>query len=273
MSTLTHSAGRAARPGHVLELLTRGGFIGYGVLHLVFAWLALQIALGTPRDETDQSGAFRVLVRQPLGRPLVILVAIGLAAMALWQLFEAAVGHRDERGGRRVLERLVSVGRAVVYGALSWTAWRVQAGTGTSSAGSEQKATAGVLAHPAGRILIIIAGVVLMGIGVVLVVYGARQMFRKVLHTEQMGVQLRAVVCRFGQAGYVAKGVAYGIVGPLLISVAAQKNAAKSTGLDGALRTLAGKPYGELLLIVIAVGFLAFAVYCAFQARYRKVGV
>jgi hypothetical protein len=272
MSTLTHTA-RAARPSHVLELLARGGFIGYGVLHLVVAWLALQIALGTPRDEGDQSGAFRVLVRQPLGRPLVILVAIGLAAMALWQLVEAAVGHRDERGGRRVAERLLSVGRTAIYGLLSWTAWKVQAGSPTSAAGSQRQATAGVLAHPEGRILVIIAGVVMVVVGIVLVVYGAKQMFRRVLHTEQMSVQVRAVACRFGQAGYVAKGVAYGAVGPLLITAATQKDAAKSTGLDGALRTLAGKPWGELLLIVIAVGFLAFAVYCFFQSRYRKVGV
>ncbi len=271
MSALTHSV-RSARSSNVLELLTRCGFIGYGLLHLAVAWLALQIALGTPRDESDQSGAFRVLVRQPLGRPLVILVAIGLVAMALWQLLEAAVGHRDERGARRIGERLVSVVRAVVYGALAWTAWQVQAGVPASSAGQQRRATAGVLAHPEGRALIIAAGVVMVVVGIGLAVYGARQMFRRVLHTEQMSVQLRAVVGRFGQAGYVAKGVAFGVVGVLLVVAATQKDAAKSSGLDGALRTLAGKPWGELLLIVIAVGFLAFAVYCAFQSRYRKVG-
>lgn len=50
-----------------------------------------------------------------------------------------------------------------------------------------------------------------------------------------------------------------------------KKDAGRSTGLDGALHTLAGKPYGQVLLIATATGFAAFGVYWLFQSRYRKV--
>jgi hypothetical protein len=86
-----------------------------------------------------------------------------------------------------------------------------------------------------------------------------------------MNYGIRKLVVGLGQVGYIAKGIAFGIVGLLVAGAAVQRNAAKSNGLDGALHTLAGKPYGQVLLVAIAAGFAAFGLYCFFQSRYRKV--
>ena len=74
-----------------------------------------------------------------------------------------------------------------------------------------------------------------------------------------------------GQIGYAVKGAAYAIVGVLLVVAAATYSSHKSTGLDGALRTLAAQPFGVVLLLVVVLGFALFGVYCFFQSRYRKV--
>jgi hypothetical protein len=263
-------ATRVANSG-TLEALTRIGFIGYGLFHLAVAWLAVQIAMGRPRDEGDQSGAFRTLASQPFGRVLLIVVTVGLAAMAVWQLLLAAVGHGAERGRSRTMERLASAGRTIVYGALAWTAFRVFSGNPTSSAEQQQQATAGVMAHPAGRLLVGLAGLAILALGVGMIVYGAKHKFERKLMITRMSHQTRVTARRLGQAGYVAKGVAFGIVGLLLLDAAVSQNPAKSRGLDAALHTLVGQPYGPFLLLLIAAGFLAFAIYCFFQAKYRKV--
>jgi hypothetical protein len=77
---------------------------------------------------------------------------------------------------------------------------------------------------------------------------------------------------RLGQVGYVAKGVAFTIVGLLLLDAALTHNPAKSRGLDAALRALAHQPFGVFLLIAVGIGFAAFGLYCFIQSRYRKVG-
>jgi hypothetical protein len=274
MTSMAHSARRTvgrARHSHLLEALTRGGFVGYGLLHLAVGWLALQIAFGHATQEGSQSGAFKLLSHQPLGRPLLVVVAIGLLAMAVWQALEAAVGHHDETGGRRVAERVFSAARAVVYTALAWTAFTVQAGASTSSAGQQEQATAGVLAHPAGRVLVVLGAIVVTGVGIGLLVYGAKRMFVRRLMTGRMSYSTRRLAVGLGRVGYIAKGVAFGIAGLLAFAAAVKKDAARSTGLDGALHTLAGKPYGQLLLVAVAAGFAAFGVYCFFQSRYRRV--
>jgi hypothetical protein len=265
------NAWRVATSGP-LEALFRIGFIGYGLVHLAVAWLAIQLALGKSTGDSDQGGAFRTLARQPFGRFLLIVVVVGLAAMALWQLLLAAVGHREEQGTRRrTAERLASIGRTILYAALAWTAYRVVTGVPTSSAQQSQTATAGVMAHPSGRFLVAVAGLAVLALGIGLVVYGAKRQFEKRLMILQMNHRTRQAARRLGQAGYIAKGVAFGIVGVLLVDAAVTHNPAKSRGLDAALRTLIAQPYGTFLLFLVAIGFAAFGIYCFFQARYRKV--
>ena len=86
-----------------------------------------------------------------------------------------------------------------------------------------------------------------------------------------MSPTVRKSTRRLGVVGYVAKGVAYAIVGVLVVVAAVQYDPAKSRGLDGALKTLAGQSYGAWLLGLVAIGIAAFGIYCFFQARYRKV--
>ena len=272
--TTTHSARQTARRvahSDVLEVLTRTGFVGYALFHLAVAWLALQIALGHPAATGDQSGAFQTLVAYPFGKALLIVVIVGLAAMALWQLLLAAVGHQAERGKARTFERLASAGRTIIYSALAWTAGQVVAGAPASSAGQQQNATAGILAQPAGRWLVALAGLAILALGIGMAIYGYKKAFEKRLRTSQMSGRTRRTAVLLGKFGYIAKGAAFAIVGVLLAQVAITNDASKSRGLDEALRTLAAQPFGTLLLIVVAVGFAAFGVYCFYQSRYRKV--
>jgi hypothetical protein len=272
--TAVHSARRTAQRAarsDALELLTRIGFVGYGLLHLAVAWLAAQIALGRPAGAGDQAGAFGYLAAQPFGRFPLVMIIIGLTAMAVWQLLLAAVGHRAERGFSRTAERVASAARTVIYAALAWTAYKVVAGSSPSNAEQAQNATAGIMAKPAGPLLVALGGLAVIALGFGLIIYGARKKFAKRLMLARMSHRTREIAVRLGQTGYIAKGVAFGIVGILLFQAATTHNPARSRGLDAALRLLLTQRYGAFLLIVVAIGFAAFGVYCFFQARYRKV--
>jgi hypothetical protein len=58
------------------------------------------------------------------------------------------------------------------------------------------------------------------------------------------------------------------VAGALVVAVTV--SARKSTGLDGALRTFADRPYGPWLLGIVAVGLLVFGVYGFVAARWAK---
>ncbi|MEV4811937.1 DUF1206 domain-containing protein [Micromonospora avicenniae] len=254
-----------------LELLTRAGFVGYGIVHLLFAWLALQIAFGRSAADGDQSGALRTLAAQPLGKVLVVVTGVGLLAMAIWQALEAATGHRAERGRQRTWERLASLGRTLVYLYFAWTAFKVFSDAASNSADQQEALTGRVMESTGGRWLVGLAGLVLAAIGVGLVVYGLVKRFEKHLRTGEMSPRTRKFARRLGVAGYTAKGVAYAIAGLLVIVAAVNYDPEKARGLDAALHTLREQAYGSLLLTLVALGIAAFGLFCFLQSRYRRV--
>lgn len=272
--SLTHSAeATASRTANSkwLETLARVGFIGYGIVHLLFAWLALQIAFGNSAADGDQSGALRTLAAQPMGKFVVGAIGVGLLAMAIWQGLEAAVGHRSERGRERVIERLASAGRTIVYLYFAWTAFKVLSDANSNSADKQEALTGELMTTAGGRWLVGLAGLVLAAIGVGLVIYGLVKRFEKHLKTGEMDPKTRKLTRRLGIAGYVAKGTAYAIAGFLIIYAAVNYDPEKARGLDAALRTLRDQSYGTILLALMALGIAAFGAYCFLQSRYRKV--
>ena len=247
--SLSHDAratATRAADSSTLETLARAGFIGYGVTHLLVAWLALQIAFGKSSGAGDQGGALYALTRQPLGRYLVIAVAVGLAAMAVWQALEAAVGHRADHGAERTAERVASAGRTLVYAYLAWTAVKVVTSAKSSNAQAQETTSAHLMASSGGRWLVGLAGVGIAAIGIGLVIYGVQKKFEKHLRPARCA-KIRRLSRWLGVAGYAAKGIAYGIAGVLLPRAASQYDPDKARGLDATLNVLAHQSYGGLL--------------------------
>ncbi|GLW34779.1 DUF1206 domain-containing protein [Actinoplanes regularis] len=269
-STVKNQASRAA-DSKLLEYLARGGFVGYGVIHLLFAWIALEVALGGSRQESDQSGALRELVGHSYGRTLLAAIAIGLVAMAIWQLLVAIVGQRGERNRGAIAERVISAVRAVLYVYLAWLAVKVIRGGNASMADNSENRSAGLMQDSGGRFLVALVGVVIVGVGVGIFVYGLKRKFAEHLRVERMPAAGRQPILRLGMAGYMAKGVAYAIAGVLFVAAAVTYDPDKARGLDAALKTLAGYSWGVWLLALIAAGIAAFGVYCLAQAKYRKI--
>lgn len=255
-----------------LEMLARVGLVAYGVVHFLVGWLALQIAWGLSRsDSADTSGAMKTLADQPFGQVLLWLVAVGLVALALWQASEVIWGYRNLEGAKRVRKQVTSGAKAVVFAALGYSAAAAALGAGSSSAQSQQQATSGVLGWPGGRVIVIAAGLVIMGVGVAAIVKGVKKSFAEEIDTSPLSPTLRTVIARLGQVGYIAKGLALGLVGGLLSFATLTFDPQKAQGLDGAMQTILAQPFGRFLLTAVALGFAAFGLFAILQSRYRRM--
>jgi hypothetical protein len=269
-SNVKGTASRAAN-SKPLELLARGGFIGYGIIHLIFAWIALQVAFQGSSQESDQSGALQTLAGNGLGKTLLVVIAVGMIAMAIWQGFEAAIGESGEQNNTAKAERVLSVARAILYLYLAYYAIKILQGSNKSMGDTSQSKTSSIMDNTGGRWLIGFVGLVVIGVGVGMAVYGFKKKFTKHLKTGEMTPRTRQPIIRLGMAGYMAKGTAYAIAGLLVVLAAVNYDPEKARGLDAALKTLAGYSWGVWLLALIAVGIACFGVYCIAQAKYRKV--
>jgi Domain of Unknown Function (DUF1206) len=249
----------------------RAGYIAYGIVYLLIGWLALRLAWGDRGGSADASGALHTLAAQPLGRALLVVVAIGLLALAVWQGFEAAVGCRRYDDSKRTRKRIAAGGKAVAFAVIGVSALRTTAGAGSSSTKSEQKAASGVLSLPGGQVIVLVAAAVVVAIGITSIVQGIKGSFEEDLATDQMSSDTRKLVRTLGSVGYTARGVAFVLTGILLGYAAVTADPKKANGLDGALHTVLGQPFGRYLLTAVAIGLAVAGIFAFAQARYQRL--
>jgi len=263
------NVGRGAQQSDWVDHAARIGLLAYGVVHLVVAWLALQLAFGDREGSASSQGAVHELAQQPFGEVLVWAVGLGMVLLALWQAIEAAFGHRQHDGKKRLWKRLASAGKAVVYVVIAISA--IKTATGSSSKSSEKQTdtlTARLMDLPGGQLLVAAVGLAILGIGGYFVLRAWTEKFAKELDAEGKSGSTGTAYLWLGKIGYTAKGVAFGIVGALFLYAALTHEPDKSGGLDQALTELLDKPAGPFLLGIVAVGIGCYGLFCFARARH-----
>ena len=255
------------------QRLARWGLAVRGVMYLLIALLAVRVAAGDRDDRADKQGALQAVVRQPLGKVLVAALAVGFAGYALWRLVAAARGPTGEEDARKAtFKRIGYAARGLFYVGLFATAVRlIVANSGSSAREQAPDWTARVMGWPGGRLLVVAAGLAIVGGGLYVGWRGVSRKFRKHLKGYEMTPRQRRWIVALGTVGNVARSVVFVVVGVLLLAAALQHDPTTAVGIDGALRRLAGRDYGPALLGLVALGLATFGLYSLAEARFRRV--
>jgi hypothetical protein len=265
-------AERGARRSDALAWAVRGGLVGYGVLHLLVAWVAVRLVLTAQGGTVTGRGALAQLADETSGRLTLAVMAVGFAALLVWQLIAAAVGYHAHGRHRRALERSAALCRAVLWGYLAvvTTELAVQGGSaGGSSGGSPSSTTASAMSWPAGAWLVALVGVVLVGVGIGLAVFGWRTGFLDQVDARARSRDRRRVpIVVLGRVGYVTKGLALVVIGVLLVWAAWTHDPHKSGGLDRSLLELVGGGLGRIAVVLIAIGLACYGLFLIARARH-----
>ena len=254
-----------------VERLGRLGLVAKGVLYGIVGALALAIPLGVGGKATDRQGALRSVASVPLGEVLLLALGIGLAGYAVWRFAQAFLDRDGDGNGLKGLaKRIGYLGRGLLYAASAFVAFSIVGGLG-SGGSNEREETARVLDLPLGRWIVAAVGAGFLVAGGYNLYRSLTGKFRKHLREEEMCGTERGWTVVVGVIGHAARAVVFGLIGLFLARAAWQYDPSEAIGIDGALRTVAEQPYGEVLLAAVAAGLLAYGFYCLVQARYREV--
>lgn len=253
-----------------LDRGVRVGLVTYGVMHLLIAFIAFQLVIGEAGGQkASGTGAFAELADSGLGRAVLWVMVLGFLMLVVWQGIEAAIGHRDEDGGKRIAKRLISAGRAIVYAVLgvsaASTALNPGGGGGSGGKSSSDTLTARLMSAPFGQVLVVLVGLAIIGVGGALAWRGFKEKF-----TKHLDAGVSRSIVTLGKVGYAAKGAALATVGGLVVIAGIKHNPNKSGGLDAALRELLQEPFGGWLVGAVALGLAAFGLYCFGWARHLE---
>jgi hypothetical protein len=262
MTSPTRAAARVERQPAV-RVLARVGLAAIGILHILIGIIALAVAAGAGGN-ADQSGALQSLAAVPGGLFVLWAVVVGLIFLALWQLLQAFTAHKRA-------QKLTEVGKCVLYAALAGIAISIAAGGRQDSSSSEKSMSARLLAMPGGVILLAAIGLAIAAAGVVFLVNGITHRFERDLRLPPN--RWAIITTWLGRVGYISKGVALIIVGGLVVFGAITSDPSKAGGLDGSLKALTKVPFGVVLLVLIALGLIAYGLFwCvrAFASRLKE---
>jgi hypothetical protein len=209
----------------------------------------------------------------PLGTVLIAAVAFGLAGFALWRVLQAVFDA--DRHGASPKAWAVRIGQAisgVIYGGLALSALELlDQFEDVGEADEEQTAhgaAAAVLALPHGDLLLLLAGLVMLGVGVGNIVQGVGQDFAKRLKCSDR-------VCRrvvpLAKIGYGARGLATLPTGLFLIQAGLDAQSGNARSWGGALQAVEQQPYGSWVLGLVAAGLIAFGLFGFVEAAYRRI--
>jgi hypothetical protein len=237
------------------------------VLYLLLAVLAVDLAVSRGA-EVDTKGALATLADNAAGKVLLVILAVGFAAFALWHLFSTA-RHRSGKQG----ERLLDVGRAVVYGALSALAVSFLLSASSSGADSEKTErawTARVLEWPGGRFLVAGFGAVVIGVGLYLLWRSLMGDSPDSQAERDAAPNETPAVHTLGAVGNAARGGVVVLIGAFFVGAAIDHDPNDTVGLDGALKRLLDTSIGTVLVLLVAAGFAAFGLYCIARAYVNR---
>ncbi len=261
----------AANPA--LELLERLGYVVRGALYAVMGLLALRVVLSVAGGQTtDLTGSLVFLIGNPLGKLVLIVTAVGLAAYSLWG-FTRAIYDPLHRGSDAsgYMARLGFVTSALSYAAIVVFALQLLAGSGASAADGTQKTVAAVLTHPVGGPLTILIGLVVIGVALGQFLEAIRATFAQDLKGAEMSARTRANVVKLGRFGMFARGVIFLIIGWFVVQAGIHHDPAQAQGFGGAFVFLLAQPFGRILLGIVALGLVALGLHSFACARWVRL--
>lgn len=249
-----------------------------GILYVIVGFLAVQVAGGDRNAKPSQKGAIANLAHQPYGRILVGLLAVGLLMYFGWRLMLAIRGEPgDDEDGGSLAKRAANLGRAAIYASFAFVALKLAFGTegsggsgGSGGGQSQKKSTATVLSWPGGRVLVVAAGLGVVGSGVWNAYKALTNKFEDDLDLSSLDQRQAKAVKVIGIGGYLARGAAFALIGWFLIQAGFDEDSGKTKGLDGALRSLADSGSGRLALVAVGLGLVLFGAFRVLDGVYRR---
>jgi len=257
-----------------LVMLARGGYAARGVVYLIIGLFAVLAAQGSSQP-ADSHSSLEALLSQPFGNVLVGIVVVGLLAFAAWRVLQAT---RDVDHHGRELKGLVIRGGLLVggvtYGALAFFAAGLLISglksSGGSGGGQTQDLLQSILSWDHSNLLVYVVALVPLALGIVHIIKGYKASFEKYFEADEDVMRYVRPVSRFG---LIARGVAFIEIAVLLAVSGSSYQAMHPPGMKDALNGLQDLPAGGLVLLIVALGLIAFSVYSFAQAAWRRINM
>ena len=276
--TTTFGTTSTAASGSRLQWLARLGYSAKGIVYgsvgiitlaALYGWFGVSRVPGT-------RGALEALSGQPFGQTLLVLMTVGLAGYVLWRFTQGirdTEGKGTDPGGW--IQRVGFMISGLVYASLALYAanlagW-IDGISGGSGSGNRTELTARLMSSDAGVALVAATGIVLFGVGLYQMYRAYTAKFVDKWAIDRRAGGIASIAVPVSRLGIAARAITFLIIGGIVTEAALSADPEDAKGLGHALRALRDEPFGMTMLSIVGIGLAFYAVYCFFNARYRRI--
>lgn len=258
-------AAAAQRVAAWVPPLARLGYAAKGVVYGLVGAIAVKAATQSGSAE-GTVGALASLRDESGGRLVLVLIAAGLVGHVIWRIVQALLdpehpgGHDPKRVGMRLFYLL----SAAIYGSLAATAWQLSRTVHPGSGDTHVTWVAGLLEKPFGALLVMLAGVGVIG-------YGLHQLWKAWQGDVNKRIDASPETSRgiriLGRVGTAARGLVLLPIGWFVFTAGRHYRAEEIVDTGDVLKMV---EHGGLLA-AIGLGLLAYGLHQIAKALYRRI--
>ena len=261
-----------------VQRVGRVGYFSKGFIYFVVGYLAFKLAIGAEGQATGAAGAIRAISTESFGRLVLTLLAAGLGCYAAWRAVQ--VIWNTENRASDIKGFAIRVGNAcsgLTYAVLSMFAAAIAVGVIGPRFGiddSGQMSPDWILDSAIGRGIMAAAGAIFVGVAFDFFFKVAKGKFMRKYDLVHMSETVRWIALWAGRIGLTTRGIAFTIIGGLLMVTAYRGTAdGQIHTTEDALAWIASQTYGAILIGVMGVGFMLYCVHSGIRAAHRQFSV
>jgi hypothetical protein len=247
-------------------------------VYLIIGGFAVLAAMGSGQP-VDSHQSLQTVLAQPSGSALLWVVVIGLAAFAAWravQCLQDSDHHGTDLKGLTI--RIGLFASSVTYVLLALFALGLLIsgfkgpgeGGGSGGGGQAQDFLSHLLGWDHSNLVIRLIALIPLGVGIAHIIKGWKASFERYFEADEDVMRVVRPVSRFG---LIARGVAFIEVAVLLVISGSRYDATNPPGIKDALNGLQSLPFGHTILLIVALGLIAFAAYSFAEAVWRRINM
>lgn len=254
-----------------LQRLRQVGFITKGTVYCLLGGLAGFAAFGAGGNINGKDGVMQFLLSLPLGKVLIAAITLGLAAYAVWRIYESYADPKSENNGdRRWRNKGSYLYSGLFYGSIAFSFGKAL----FSSPGGGDKKTA-IMAQVLDKswgpwLLWAIVAIVVGQAGFqAYIAYTGK--FMKRLDDSPNQQKAYKLIKYLGRLGYYSRALVFGILAYFVARVIIDHNASVYKGTKGVFQYLLSLPFGTTLMAAAAFGLAAYGFFTIMVGRYSNL--
>ena len=254
-----------------VENFSRFGIVSKGIVYCILGLLAFLAAIGSGKQNPSKEGAFHLILEQPFGKILLVIVALGLLGYVVWRFIQA-IKDTEEKGddAKGILKRIGFALSGVIYGVIAYAAADLALGNSSNSGGNKKQLVQRLLDMSFGEVILGIIGLIIIGQAINQIYIAYTGNYKKKIHQENMNAKERVVFEKVGIIGYVSRGIVLGIIGYFVLRAAMASNSSGVKDTEGAFGFI-NNSFGPIVFGIVSLGLIAYGIFMFFMAKYREI--